>query len=708
MNDSSNIRAPGFWSRVSRSLIGGANDAPRPSIRRDAPVVSTDDDAKVVEPKRIIVAPTSFDQRTERPDRTDDKPRTPPSPPPPPRVLGDLLASTPIALTDKAKQAGVTPPEDPRIFVGAQVSEQGGGVKGTLVGYGSGFGGSFIIREANGKESKVSRIDVEPNQQFMSIVQTMPATKVHKVTASEKQGLDALLKHGVGSGRHDVGDAIGAIRKGGFEALIAGGAVRDVLQGTAPRDVDLATTMWIQEADKAMSREGISTGMVRSEYGTMLVGRGSSNALDVCSLKRGKSFGFDLMEDVKSRAFTFNALFYDPANGVILDPTGRGIADAKSKTIRPSCEPGREKEWLSANPSAALRFLKFTLRGYNFDPSLLKLVKDNFASSVRGMDGLRRDRQLDSVDQGSGRDEKITKELERLGFPKSDVEALFPPRKFFGGFGRDKDDDDKPRFGEGGSGGGTRSWTPSSTNSTPSGRDSTTSAPSALASLEPKTSMGVGLYLGPSLKAVNDYASANKKDVVDYGRYNGTAAAKLGKMPPNERDAWSALYPNGWRARDKGMWTHSDGSFAHFVNGNVFRGVSDKVFAGRPPDVGSGTTGSTGSTVSSAGPGAQSVSSGSSLDRLLERQPQLRRKMPMWSEHSKLAVATGHLGRLPETMGDAVAKLKSRGFAEKSPAHWQHPDDSWVRFFDGNMFRGYKNDVFSQLVTGPGPSRSGE
>jgi hypothetical protein len=710
MSDHNIGQKRGFWSRLF--FGGGEVEAPA----RQEKVEARTPEGAPVESKAtkplVDVAPTRFD-KTERAEDKKEVEKKPP--PPPPRLLGDLPAGTPIALTDRSRAAGAVPPKDPRIFIGAQVMEEGGGVKGTLVGYTSGWSASFLVRDASGQEHRLSSIEVPPGQQFKSVAETLAPGRVYKVSSTEKKALDQLLQHGVGSGRSNVGGAITAIRDAGFEAFVAGGAVRDVLQGGQPRDVDLATTMWIKEADRAMSRAGISTGFVRSDFGTMIVGRGGSNALDVCSLKRGKgSFGFDLMEDIKSRDFTINAMFYDPSNGTILDPTGRGVQDARAKVLRPACEPGKEKQWLDENPSAVLRFLKFTMRGYSFDPALMKLVKDNFASCVRRMDGLRRDRQLDSVYQGSGREEKITAEMKRLGFPQSDIEALFPSRRWFGGFSRD-DDDDKPRT-SGGAGGFTgRSSGPGNSGSSSSSTGNRAGAtPSFVASG----------YVGPSLKAVNEYAAATKREVVDYGpRYNSSAAAELGALPPSESDAWGSLFPNGWRKRDQGVWTHRDGSFVHFTGGNVFRGVGNKVFAGRPPTSGGGSAGpgrgttappaDTAPPPSNRGPAGPPSSIGGggggrfsgAMASLMRQSPWLKATSPSFGQHGKLAVATGHLGRLPSIQQAAAEELVRKGFTQKPNGAWEHKDGSWVRFHEGGVFRGHQNEVFTAMVMGPGPGR---
>lgn len=97
------------------------------------------------------------------------------------------------------------------------------------------------------------------------------------------------------------------------------------------------------------------------------------------------------------------------------------------------------------------------------------------------------------------------------------------------------------------------------------------------------------------------------------------------------------------------------------------------------------------------------MSGSSSLDKLLAADPKLSRTEPLWTDHSELAIATGNLARLPADELAATSTLKKVGFKQEEPGFWVHEDQSWVRFFDGNVFRGNNDEVFTSLVIGPGP-----
>lgn len=579
-------------------VVGPKNDKPDDAIKAD-PGKPADDAGEVR--WRARISSSSYDGSG---GPKLDKPR---GLPPPPRLLGDLAPDTPVALTSKTRTAGFTPPSNPRLFIGAQVTEEGGGATGKFVGYTS--SGRFLVDTGKVRPESLSRVSIAPNQQFTSICETLKPEEVTRPAGNLKANLDALADEPVAFGGKRISHVVNAIRDAGFEALIAGGAVRDAIQGVKPRDVDLVTTMWVREAERAMSRASIPTGWTRSEFGIMLVGRGSGDGLDLATLKTSHKgeFGCDLYEDLKTRDFTINATYYDPANGIILDPTGKGVEDAKNKVLRPACAPGQEQAWVKDNPSVVLRFIKFTLRGYSYDQSLLKLVKDNFASAVRDMDILRRGRMIDSVvPEGGDRKRIITDELKRLGFPQSDIDALYPPSFLRRSWGSDAEEDSRGgglRPGGTSFGGG---FSARSSSSSPGGGSAGATSGSA-------SSVPANVYVGPSSSAVQEYARRNERiTTADYGPHHaGLAAVEVGRLPQSESDAWRALFDAGFVKKQPGRYEHRDGSWLHFTSNNVFRGVGKTVFAGRLPTADARSTssasitgGTTGGTPTSSGSGA--------------------------------------------------------------------------------------------------------
>lgn len=352
-------------------------------------------------------------------------------------------ATASVVIDTAPTQAlGLVPPAQPKLFPGAQVTVERSGRaqnKGEFVGYTS--AGQVLVKTASGVlpagYGTVVRLD--GNQTFRSVLESVPAGQRQTVSAADRGKFDNALAQSVGwRGSSKISDYVAAIRKSGFEVWVVGGAVRDILGGTATRDVDLATSMWVEDVASAARKAGLDTGRTVAQFGTLLLGANKSG-LDIATLKgRAGNFTVDLKEDITHRDFTVNALFYDPASGIVADPTGHGLADVQNKTLRATALLGQEHAWLRDNPTAAVRLFKFTLRGYKPTPELLQVVKQNFRSAVSSMDSFRLSRAIDSIGEPRS---KVEAEMLRLGFNAGDVNKLYRSRGFDFSFDGDKASD---------------------------------------------------------------------------------------------------------------------------------------------------------------------------------------------------------------------------------------------------------------------------
>jgi len=128
------------------------------------------------------------------------------------------------------------------------------------------------------------------------------------------------------------------LRSAGFQALFAGGCVRDMIMGRAPKDIDIVTNAPPDKVQELFPRS-VAVGKA---FGVVRVGAGSVY-YDVATFRtdgiyrdgrRPQSVAFaDEKTDAQRRDFTINAIFYDPLEKKFHDYAG-GREDILKKTIR--------------------------------------------------------------------------------------------------------------------------------------------------------------------------------------------------------------------------------------------------------------------------------------------------------------------------------------------------------------------------------------
>ena len=158
------------------------------------------------------------------------------------------------------------------------------------------------------------------------------------------QSLSALLPNAAWTQRADLADLNVALGKG--QARYVGGAVRDTLLGLAGKDgavkdIDIATTLRPEAVIAACAAAGIRTIPTGIDHGT-ITALLEGGPVEITTLRRDVStdgrratvaFADDWREDAARRDFTINALYADPATGVIVDYFG-GLDDLAARRVR--------------------------------------------------------------------------------------------------------------------------------------------------------------------------------------------------------------------------------------------------------------------------------------------------------------------------------------------------------------------------------------
>lgn len=202
----------------------------------------------------------------------------------------------------------------------------------------------------------------------------------------------------------------------GHEALVVGGAVRDLLLGRNPKDFDLSTSARPEEV-KRLFRNARIIGrrfkLVQVRFPDMSVEistfRAEPGRKKDGMILRDNRYG-TLQEDVVRRDFTINALTFDPLTGALVDTVG-ALDDLKAgilRTIKPPDESYQE------DPVRMLRAVRFKSRmALRIDPECEAAIPRN----VKLLRKVSRHRLADELQRllTSGHAEHLGQELERLG-----------------------------------------------------------------------------------------------------------------------------------------------------------------------------------------------------------------------------------------------------------------------------------------------------
>ena len=151
------------------------------------------------------------------------------------------------------------------------------------------------------------------------------------------------------------------LRSNGFEALLAGGCVRDMLLGRAAKDYDVATNATPRDVMRLFKR----TLKVGAQFGVVVVLIEGQN-VEVATFRAESGYAdgrhptavrfVSAAEDAGRRDFTINGMFYDPLEDKVIDYVD-GQADLKRQVIRTI---GRPEKRFDEDYLRMLRAVRFS------------------------------------------------------------------------------------------------------------------------------------------------------------------------------------------------------------------------------------------------------------------------------------------------------------------------------------------------------------
>lgn len=178
-------------------------------------------------------------------------------------------------------------------------------------------------------------------------------------------------------------DVVKRLTAAGYQALWAGGCVRDLLMSRSPGDYDVATSATPEEVRKVFGpRRTIPVG---ESFGVIIV-RGphhDSGQVEVATFRsegpysdgrRPDHVAYSTAEqDAHRRDFTINGMFYDPVAETILDYVG-GEADLRARRLRAIGEP---HERIREDKLRMLRAIRFAaVLDFNLDAATARAITE--------------------------------------------------------------------------------------------------------------------------------------------------------------------------------------------------------------------------------------------------------------------------------------------------------------------------------------------
>ena len=170
---------------------------------------------------------------------------------------------------------------------------------------------------------------------------------------------------------------ISILEQNGFEAFAVGGCVRDTILNRNPQDWDITTSAMPLQV-KALFHKTFDTGIQHGTVTVMMKGVGyevTTYRIDG-EYNDGRhpetvEFTSNLIEDLKRRDFTINAMAYNPTVGLV--DAFDGMGDIEKKLIR--CV-GKPEERFGEDALRILRAVRFSAQlGFDIDEDTMKAAK---------------------------------------------------------------------------------------------------------------------------------------------------------------------------------------------------------------------------------------------------------------------------------------------------------------------------------------------
>ena len=195
------------------------------------------------------------------------------------------------------------------------------------------------------------------------------------------------------------------LNESGYEAFVAGGAVRDIVLGKTPHDYDIATSAKPSGTIEVFKNAGVNFFDNAAKHGTVTAVMPEGN-IEVTTFREDGSysdlrrpdeviFKTTIEEDVRRRDFTINAMYMN-SEGVISDPEG-GQEDIRCHLIRAVGDPDTR---FGEDALRILRGVRFSsVLGFEIEENTLRAMESR-AGELKSISGERIAIELNGIVTG--------------------------------------------------------------------------------------------------------------------------------------------------------------------------------------------------------------------------------------------------------------------------------------------------------------------
>ena len=194
------------------------------------------------------------------------------------------------------------------------------------------------------------------------------------------------------------------LHRNGFQALMAGGCVRDMLLGRRAKDYDVATEAQPRDVIRLFKR----TLKIGAKFGVVIVLVGEKQ-VEVATFRTETGYAdgrhpgsvefSNAAEDASRRDFTINGMFYDPLQKEVIDYVD-GQADLKARIVRTI---GKPSERFGEDYLRMLRAVRFSTQlDFEIEPTTWRAIRRN-APNIARISGERIAMELEGILAGPNR-----------------------------------------------------------------------------------------------------------------------------------------------------------------------------------------------------------------------------------------------------------------------------------------------------------------